>query len=107
MKLLTRSEEFVLLAVWRLQNDAYTLKIRERLSELTDQDWSLGSVYTPLERLGRRRYLTSHLSDSTPDRGGRKRRIYGLTPAGKQALIKIRAVETTMWAGVHEMLLDS
>ncbi len=107
MTLLTRSEEFVLLAVWRLQDDAYTLNIRERLSDLTTQEWSLGSVYTPLERLGRRRFLTSRLSDSTPDRGGRKRRIYSLTKPGKDALIKIRAVETTMWAGVQEMLLDS
>lgn len=107
MTLLTRSEEFVLLAVWRLQDDAYTLNIRERLSELTTQDWSLGSVYTPLERLGRRRFVTSRLSDTAPDRGGRKRRIYSLTNTGKEALIKIRAVETTMWAGVHENLVRS
>ena len=107
MKLLTRSEEFVLLAVSRLQEDAYTLRIRECLSDLTGQEWSLGSVYTPLERLGRRRFLTSHLSDSTPDRGGRKRRIYALTPDGKASLLQIRAVEMTMWEGIHEMLVSS
>ena len=68
MKFLTRSEEFVLLAVWRLDEDAYTLAIREYLSDLTGEEWSLGSVYTPLERLGRRRLLASSLSDSTPER---------------------------------------
>jgi PadR family transcriptional regulator PadR len=107
MNLLTRSEEFVLLAVWRLQEGAYTLNIRERLTEFTSQNWSLGSVYTPLERLSRRRLLTSRLSESTPDRGGRKRRIYELTLAGKKALVKIRSVEKTMWAGVNELLPDA
>jgi PadR family transcriptional regulator len=107
MKYLTRSEEFVLLAVWRLQEGAYTLNIRGQLSKLTGQEWSLGSVYTPLERLGRRRFLTSRLSDSTPDRGGRKRRIYDLTKSGKEALIRIRTIESTMWAGVHDQLIES
>ncbi len=106
MKLLTRSEEFVLLAVWRLQNEAYVLNIRERLSEITDQEWSLGSVYTPLERLGRRRLLSSRLGDSTPDRGGRKKRIYSLTPDGKKALVAIHRVERAMWQGATSILTD-
>ncbi len=100
MRLLTRSEEFVLLAVWRLQGDAYTLPIREQLIELTGKDWSLGSVYTPLERLTRQRLLTSYLTEATPERGGRPRRVYRLTPDGRQALIDIRTVEQAMWSGV-------
>ena len=107
MKLLTRSEEFVLLAVWKLQEDAYTLEIRKRLSHITDQEWSLGSVFTPLERLARRRYLTSSLSASTPERGGRKKRIYSLTADGRKALLKIRTVEKAMWSGVRGLALGS
>lgn len=107
MKLLTRSEEFVLLAVWRLQQDAYTLNIRERISEITSVEWSLGSIFTPLERLTRRRLLTSILSGSTPERGGRKKRIYSLTSDGKKALIRIRRVEKAMWSGLAEILIRS
>lgn len=107
MKLLTRSEEFVLLAVWRLQQDAYTLNIRERISEITSVEWSLGSIFTPLERLTRRRLLTSVLSGSTPERGGRKKRIYSLTPDGKKALIRIHRVEKAMWSGLTEILIRS
>lgn len=105
MRLLTRAEEFVLLAVWRLQDDAYTLPLREQLIRLTGQDWSLGSVYSPLERLTRRRLLTSFLTDATPERGGRPRRVYRLTPAGRQALIDIRSVQQAMWAGVNVVAL--
>ncbi len=51
MRLLTRPEEFVLLAVWKLQDQAYSLPIRKQSTEITGHDWSLGSIYTPLERL--------------------------------------------------------
>lgn len=102
MKLLTRSEEFVLLSVWRLQDEAYSLRIREQISQTTGSEWSLGSIYTPLERLERKRLLTSRLSKETPERGGRKKRIYQLTPIGKKALVEIQTVGDAMWAGVRE-----
>lgn len=105
MRLLTRSEEFVLLAVWRLQDDAYTLPLREQLIRLTGQEWSLGSVYTPLERLTREGLLTSYLTEATPERGGRPKRVYQLTPEGRQALIDIRSVEQAMWAGINVVAL--
>jgi DNA-binding PadR family transcriptional regulator len=106
MKLLTRSEEFVLLAVWKLQQDAYSLSIRDMLSEITGYEWSLGSVYTPLERLERKRLLRSSLSESTPERGGRKKRIYEVTSLGQQALLDIRTVQATMWDGVADLGLS-
>lgn len=48
MKLLTRSEEFVLLTIWKLQDQAYSLSIRKQISKITGFDWSLGSIYSPL-----------------------------------------------------------
>lgn len=105
VKLLTRSEEFVLLAVWKLQEDAYSLSIRDMLSEITGYEWSLGSVYTPLERLEKKRLLRSSLSESTPERGGRKKRIYELTSIGREELLSIRTVEQKMWAGVKDIAL--
>lgn len=104
LKLLTRSEEFVLLATWRLQEDAYSLAIQKEISDLTGYDWSLGSIFTPLERLQRKRLLTSTLSDSTPERGGRKKRIYKLTLQGKKALEHVRTIEAAMWHGIPALL---
>lgn len=106
MSLLTRSEEFVLLAVWKLQDDAYSLPIRKQISQTTGYNWSLGSIYTPLERLVKKDLLTSYLTNPTPERGGRHKRIYQLTPSGRQALIQIREVEQAMWAGVTRIALE-
>ena len=106
MKFLSRSEEFVLLAVWKLQERAYSLPIREKISDITGQDWSLGSIYTPLERLSRKGLLTSYLTEATAERGGRHKRVYQLTPSGRQALIQIRTIEQAMWSGVTGLALE-
>ena len=106
MRLLTRPEEFVLLAVWKLQDEAYSLPIRKQISEITGHDWSLGSIYTPLERLVKKGLLTSYLTESTPERGGRHKRVYQLTQQGRQALIRIREVEQAMWSGVGRLALE-
>ncbi len=103
LKLLTRSEEFVLLAVWRLQKDAYSLAIQEEISRITGYAWSLGSIYTPLERLHRKRLLTSVIGGSTPERGGRKKRLYELTEKGVEALNRVRLVEAAMREGLPDL----
>ena len=106
MRLLTRAEEFILLAVWRLQDEAYSIPIRKQISEITGRNWSLGAVYMPLERLVKKDYLDSYLSETTPARGGRHKRIYRLTQEGKRALIRIREVQQAMWSGLPQLSLE-
>jgi PadR family transcriptional regulator PadR len=100
LKLLTRTEELILLAVWKLKENAYCIPIRERLSGITGENWSLGSIYMPLDRLVKKGYLKSYLSDSTPERGGRHKRIYELTDKGMKELLKVRQVQAKMWQDV-------
>jgi len=102
LKLLTRAEELILLAVWKLKENAYCIPIREQLSEITGESWSLGSIYMPLDRLVNKGYLKSHLSASTPERGGRHKRIYKLTVEGMKALLRVRQVQANMWRDVPE-----
>ena len=106
MKLLTRPEEFVMLAIWKLQEEAYSLPIRKQVSAITGYSWSLSSIYTPLHRLTKKRLVTSHLTDPVRKRGGRPKRIYQLTPKGRQALLHIRTVEKAMWSEIKGLALD-
>jgi DNA-binding PadR family transcriptional regulator len=98
MPLVTRTEELIMLAIWQLKENAYCVPIRRRISEITGDAWSLGSVYMPLDRLVKKGYLDSYLSDATPERGGRQKRIYRLTPEGRKALLKVREVQRAMWS---------
>jgi DNA-binding PadR family transcriptional regulator len=107
MKLLSRSEEMVLLAVWMLQEDAYCVPIREHLMKVTRKKWSFGSIYDPLDRLEKKKLLESSLSEPTNERGGRSKRIYRLTKRGEKALLEIRSIQETMWAGIPSIQPDT
>ena len=103
MNLLTRAEELILLAIWRLKGNAYCVPIHQYVAEITGEKWSLGSIYMPLDRLVKKGYLKSYLSDATPERGGRHKRIYLLTGEGKEALKKVRDVQDRMWRGIPKI----
>lgn len=102
MRLLSRSEELVLLAVWKLREDAYCVPIRDFLNRITGKTWSFGSVYDPLNRLEKKGLLESYLCGPTKARGGRSKRIYQVTSAGRQELGEIRALQQAAWEEVPD-----
>jgi len=106
MKLLTRAEEFVLLAIWRLRDGAYSLNLQREIRRISGEKWSLGTIYAPLERLEKRGYITSSFSETTPERGGRQKRIYKLTPFGKDALIRIKEVHESFWDDLPDLSFE-
>lgn len=106
MKLLSRNEEIVLLAIWRLQGNAYGVTIREQVSEVTGRDWSFGQIYVPLDKLTRKGFVTKTLSEHTQQRGGRSKCMYELTSTGKQALREIRQVQEALWEGISRVAFD-
>lgn len=107
MKLLSRQEEMLLLAVWRLQYDAYGVKIRDLLKELTGNVWAFGAIFTMLDRLVKKEFLTSYLTDPTPERGGRSKRIYQLTYEGKDALVEINRIQKALWDNVEGLGIEN
>jgi len=98
MRFLSRSEELVLLAVWKLKEDAYCVPIREHLNVLTGKNWSFGSIFDPLDRLEKKGLLWSILTEPAKFRGGRSKRIYRITADGKRALAEMHAMQKAMWA---------
>ena len=100
MDLLTRGEELVLLAVWRLRDNAYTVPIRKQLIEVSNKTWSLGSVYEALDRLEKKKYLKSYLSEPSNSRGGRSKRIYKHTKDGLKAMIEMKNTQNAIWKGI-------
>ena len=103
MDLLTRMEELLLLSVWRLQEEAYGLEIRQYLSEMLDKDLSVGSVYIPLKRLKKRGYLTTWDSEPTEERGGRSKRYFKLTSKGVNALQQVKTIQEESWSDLPDL----
>lgn len=97
MKLLSRIEEIVLLSIWRLQENAYGMTIREEVIKATGKDWLLGAIYGPLSRIEKNGYVESIKGDPTPERGGRAKIYYKLTPKGKEALTEVQKINNIIW----------
>ena len=90
----------VLLAVARLEDDAYGLAVRRDLAERTGRTLSIGAVYTTLQRLEDKGLLGSRTGAPLPVRGGRARRHFTITGAGRRAIRAAERQAASLWAGV-------
>ncbi|MFV1885159.1 MAG: PadR family transcriptional regulator [Balneola sp.] len=90
-------EELVLLAIGGLVDEAYTVSIQQLLENHTSRSVSMGALYTSLERLSKKGFLTSTMSEPTPERGGKSKRIYQVTYAGETALREARMIRESLW----------
>lgn len=97
---LSETEQLVLLALARLGTEAYGVTVRREIEERSGASVSVAAVYAALDRLERRDLTRSRMSDPVPERGGRARKHFELTPAGARALEAERRVMDRMWDGV-------
>jgi PadR family transcriptional regulator PadR len=94
----------VLLAVTRLGDEAYGLGVRRDVSARTGRDYSVGAMYTTLQRLEEKGLISSRTTDPVPTRGGRSRRQFRITTVGRRALQQAEQRATSVWAGVGATL---
>ncbi len=99
-------EQMLLLTVVRLEAGAYGMAIRSELETNTGRSVARGAVYITLDRLVQKGYLRSWLGDSTAARGGRAKRYFELTQAGKEALRASREALVNLWSG-YEWKIES
>jgi DNA-binding PadR family transcriptional regulator len=97
-------EQLILLAVLQLGNDAYTVPIRELLSDRAGRRLARGALHTALDRLEQKGLLTSTMGEPLAIRGGRARRYFAVTPAGLAALKSARAAVANLSKGLGGML---
>ena len=103
MPKLSKQEEHILLAVWRLGEGAYAIPIRSYLNDITGGRISVGGIYVPLDRLVRKGYLDYYQSEPKPERGGMSRRYYTLTKKGFAALEESRRIYEKLWSALPEL----
>lgn len=97
---LSKNEELILLSIWKLKDNAYGVTIRRDFMEATNLTLHFGSLYNTLELLNRKGLVTSWESPPDSRRGGRRKKLYYLTPKGKKALKKAQVVYRSVWQKV-------
>ena len=98
-------EQLLLLALAQAGADASGVDIRELIEARTGRAISPGAIYTGFQRLERRGFVASAFGDPTPARGGKRRRLYSLRPAGARALAAARTALAEMARGLRRKAL--
>ncbi|PHN05169.1 PadR family transcriptional regulator [Flavilitoribacter nigricans] len=96
-------EELVLLTVIALQEDAYGVQIKQELEDRLQETLSVGSIQSALKRMEDKGFLTSTFGETTPRRGGKRKRIYAATPYARRVLEEIKAVRAGLWATILKL----
>ena len=98
-------EELVLLTIAALMEDAYSVSICDEIERITERKVKLGVVHSVLNRLDKKGYVQSHLGEATKTRGGRRKRFFTVTHAGKATLTKVKAQRDQLWKLIPEFSL--
>jgi PadR family transcriptional regulator PadR len=97
-------EQMVLLAILQLTGDVYGVPIVEEIERRTGRSVARAAVYVTLRRLESKGLISSWMSDPTPERGGKPRRLVTVEPEGLEALRETRAAMERMWNGIDPRL---
>ncbi|UAA39338.1 helix-turn-helix transcriptional regulator [Paraneptunicella aestuarii] len=102
-KYLGEFEQFLLLSILKLGDNAYGSTIRQILAETIQRDVTIGALYTTLERMEKKGLLESRMGEVTPERGGRAKKYFKVTASGLRALKRSKRALLSMWENVALM----
>ena len=97
-------ETLVLMAVLRLGDDAYGMRIHDELENRACRRCSYGALYTTLDRLEQKGYVSSFTGEPTPERGGRAKKYFKVDNLGRSALRESYTATRRMAAGIEPQL---
>ena len=98
---LSEFEQITLLTVARLGDDAYGVAIRKEIEGRSDRPVAIGSIYAALDRMERKGFIRSDVGQPTPERGGRAKRFYQVSPPGLEALVDARNTLARFWENLE------
>ncbi|MFT6855504.1 MAG: PadR family transcriptional regulator PadR [Cyclobacteriaceae bacterium] len=99
-------EEIVLLTIASLMEEAYSVNIVDEIAKVTGRASKLGVVHAVLTRLQDKGMITSELGEPTKERGGRRKRFFEVSQAGKLALLNSKEQRDRLWSGIPDIVFD-
>jgi len=102
LKELTKIEETVLLAIWRLENNAYGVEVRRRVEEVTGRAVNYSTLYATLEQMVRKGLINKQFGEPTAVRGGKRKVFFHPTTLGLDALKRAFERQKSLWAGIND-----
>ena len=100
---LTDFELMILLAILRIGENAYGVPIAKEIEQTGKRSVLLGAIYAALDRLEDNGLVASAYGDPTPERGGRAKRFFKVTPRGLKAVKDTQRAFTALWTGIPQL----
>jgi DNA-binding PadR family transcriptional regulator len=94
-------EELTLLAVKAIGEPTYGVPVQQYVERAAGRAVSMGAVYATLTRLESKGLLTSVQGDPTPARGGKRKRLYDVTPEGMRAVRDLKKMRDRLWRAIE------
>ncbi|MBL7851701.1 MAG: helix-turn-helix transcriptional regulator [Cyclobacteriaceae bacterium] len=99
-------EELVLLHVGILYPHAYGVAVMDEIEKQAGRKLNISAVHSVLTRLEDKGLLKSRMSDPTEERGGRRKRIFLLTAAGKKSLEEANELRNQLYSQIPKVALQ-
>lgn len=96
-------ELIVLVALIRLGEKAYGVPIAREIASTGGREVSLGGIYATLERLETNGLVSSEVGDPTPERGGRAKKYFRITPKGLREVRQTQKALKKLWQGLPQL----
>jgi len=99
-------EEVVILTIGILNNQAYSVSIKDEIETRLSRSVSMGALHTALKRLEDKGYLKSFAGEATEDRAGRPKRYFEITAMGKKAMQYAKATRDELWKAIPKTIFQ-
>ena len=107
MNVITRLEEAILIAILRLEDNAYGVAINKQVSESFKKKYSMGALYFALDQLLRKGYVRKTIKRFYHEKGGRSRTYYSLKEEGIKALWEVKSYQKSLWKGISDNVFEA
>ncbi len=99
-------EEVVTLTIGILNNNAYSVSIKDEIESRLSRSVSMGALHTALKRLEDKGYLKSFPGEATEERAGRPKRYFEITAMGKKAMLYSKKSRDELWKAIPKTVLQ-
>jgi PadR family transcriptional regulator PadR len=99
-------EEIVLLTVAILNQEAYSVAIKDEIESRLQRSVSMGALHTALKRLEDKGYLRSFAGETTPERQGRPKCYFEITALGKKVMHYAKSTRDQLWRAIPKTVIQ-
>lgn len=100
-------EELVLLTICVLQNEAYAFSIKQEIEERSGRRMNISAIHTTLYRMEDKGLLQSQMGEATGVRGGKRKRLFSVTPYGLKSMSKIMELRSSLWQDIPAVVIKN